>query len=233
LALVAIQILVVPAALASQSWVAFENPPTGVLGGRATIWSPDSTTVRLFSRDFFLSSSYADDNSGPRNGVNLIQQGIVDEYKSPQGPTCNLGTPYPVLYYFAETQRAGIDRCFNEGTATWDQAHLESVVLGNDNYWRPYIDGVFQNIRVQWTNSNCGYNACEVDAFGEEANLFGGHWDASFSGPGQTPMQYWDGTHWNEVESMPPGIWGQTTDHSWSFSGPFPGGVWTMSYDRS
>jgi hypothetical protein len=77
----------------SQAWVAYATPPSGLLGARSNIVDPDTVKTVLYQYDFMLSSAYADDNSGPGNGVNLFQQGVTFEYNAPQAPDCSLGYP--------------------------------------------------------------------------------------------------------------------------------------------
>jgi hypothetical protein len=90
---------------------------------------------------------------------------------------------------------------------------------------------VFTNVREMWSNSNCGYKACEVNAFSEEKQNYPGLYRSRFGGNTRTPFQYWDGSHWNTVSNLsPPAFYGQTPDYSWTFSlGGFPS-FWTTTY---
>ena len=222
-AVVAVLALAATPAFASQAYRLITNNPGGFAGSRATITSPDATTVILGSGNFFLSSVYADDYL---NGSNAIQQGITDEYNKPQQPTCDLGYPYPELYYFAETIQGTTGQCYNEGTASFSHSDLNTVDITGPTYWKAYLNGTYKGVEAAW-NSNCGVYACDVAAFGEEGlNEAPGYWQSIFAGSGLTPWQYYNGTSWMEVGSATPAL-----APYWTANGSFPSS-WNFTYSH-
>lgn len=213
---------IVPAASATSQAARFVTSSCCLLqGSRATIWSPDSGEVALVSNDFFVTSAYAD------SGVDdLMQTGITYEFNLPEGPSCDLGSGQRALYYFVEVESNGLFFCYNKGNAGFSVNRMHSVVRNADGYWRAYRDGVFMNIRTKW-GADCGGNACTVAAFAEEATFQAGSWPAKFAGSGQTPWQRWTGSSWFTVQQA-----NLKLDPFWSVGGPFPGGIWNLTYQR-
>ncbi|HVN62429.1 MAG TPA: hypothetical protein VMT59_14310 [Gaiellaceae bacterium] len=186
--------------------------------------NPDSSQASVSSGDFFVTSAYAD--GGLANGGNLIQQGVTYEYKAAEGPSCNLGSSSPALYYFTEKRVNGTYSCYSNGSATFSTSHLQTVDRGSDGTWYAYRDGSPTGITTTW--SACGGDACTLAAFAEEASFASGAWAAKYAGSGNTAWQWWNGAAWNTINSATtqPGTY-------WSApSGPFPGGIWSFTYSH-
>ncbi|HEX6506026.1 MAG TPA: hypothetical protein VF221_00185, partial [Chloroflexota bacterium] len=108
-------------ALATQ---AYRDLTGGYQGSRATIDNPDSSQAYVSAHDLLLSSAYADDGA---NGSFLIQVGPTYEWLLPEGPSCNLGSVSPSLYFFTEIEQYGAYYCWNVGTTSFSTSHLQSV----------------------------------------------------------------------------------------------------------
>jgi hypothetical protein len=180
------------------------------------------------SRPLFVSSVIAGDTY--LVGQNSIEIGITFEYDDAEDPSCNLGYGHRVLYYFAEVITYGLANCYNQGVASWDEVHLESVLRNaQTGYWKAYRDGSFVNVQTQWTVCNGGL-ACGVTAMGEEHHEnTGSIWPAKFAGSSQHQWErccvsgYPGG--WYPIQQAQP-----KTDADWSLTGPFPAGIWTAKY---
>jgi hypothetical protein len=194
-----------------------------LLGVRSTILTPNSQEAIILPGDWELSSAQA--NDGGASPQYLLQAGAVFEYAAPQDQSCNLGSSTPTLYYFVEKEVGGIYLCYQQGALAWSHTDLYSDVRGSDGIWRAYINSVYKGISVTW--SNCGGNACIVSALGEKRTTNSGYWPAKFAGSGNTQWQRWTGSTWSTIQQYQ-----QHTDANWTWSGPFPTGVWSATYSK-
>jgi hypothetical protein len=194
-----------------------------LLGVRSTILTPNSQEAIILPGDWELSSAQA--NEGGASPQYLLQAGAVFEYAAPQDQTCSLGSSTPTLYYFVEKEVGGIYLCYQQGALAWSHTDLYSDVRGSDGIWRAYINSVYKGISVTW--SNCGGNACIVSALGEKRTTSSGYWPAKFAGSGNTPWQRWTGSTWSTIQQYQ-----QHTDANWTWSGPFPTGIWSATYSK-
>lgn len=226
--IVAVAIAATAAAAASAGPQAFRYWQTstdqGWKGSRVTVDNPDSSQVAITSGNLFNASAEADDRGF---NINLIQQGVTYEYNRPEGPSCNLGSGSPKLYYFTEIIVSGLTACYQNGTATFSTSHLQTVVRGANGNWASYRDGNPTGITTNWAPS-CGGNACFLSAFAESFSLAAGRWAAKFAGSGNTTWQFWNGVAWNQINNASL----SAPNPPWTPSGPFPGGIWSLNYSH-
>ena len=208
------------AAATVQAYRTWQTTSNGWKGSRVTISNPSSGESSIAPPDFLLASAYAD--SGQTSG---IQSGVTYEWGAPQASSCDLGSSGPALYYFVEVIQVGNYTCFQKGSAAFTAANLHSVVRGADGIWRAYRNGNYQSVQNSWTG--CAGDACTISAFAEENRGAPGLFHAKFAGSGNTPWQFWNGSSWNTINSAT--LWLGTC---WKASGPFPGGIWSLIYDR-
>jgi hypothetical protein len=194
----------------------------GWKGSRVTVDNPDSSQATVNSGNFFDAAAEADDR-----GLNLIQQGVTYEYNAAEGPSCNLGSSGPKLYYFTEIIVSGLAACYQNGTATFSTSHLQTVVRGSNGNWAAYRDGNPTGVTTNWAPS-CGGNACFLSAFAEAHVLGAGKWAAKFAGSGNTVWQFWNGAMWNPINNADL----NAPSPPWTPSGPFPGGIWSLNYSH-
>jgi hypothetical protein len=203
-----------------QAFRTWETSSNGWKGSRVTISNPSSGESSIALNDFLLGSAYAD------SGVSsAIQAGVTYEWQAPQPVSCDLGSAAPTLYYFVEIIQVGNATCYQRGAAATTTANLHSVVRGTDGTWRAYRNGNFQHVQNSWTA--CAGDACTISAFAEELRAAPGLFHAKFAGPGNTTWQFWNGSVWNQINSA--SLFLGTCFKS---SGPFPGGIWSLIYDR-
>lgn len=188
-------------------------------GSRATIWTPNSSEPRVSYNGWFLTAVMANASD------NLIQAGVTYEYSAPQTPSCDLGVGAPALYHFVEVEHNGANYCYSRSTSAWSTANMYSVVRNTDGYWRAYRNGVYMEVRTQWTP--CSGNACQIEARGEERLDLPGFWPAKFAGSGYTQWQRNGGSGWVNIQSAQ-----MTKDYQWSDGGPFPTGKWNFTYSK-
>jgi hypothetical protein len=220
-----------------QAYIYWLKPsPTDIVGVRSSIGNPDSSQRVVSTGDVMLTSVWAT-NGLTLSNESAIQQGVLDvnhqTIDSGHG-TCQNHTLSNPMYYFVETDKNGTYSCYYEADAASAESHAQRVSEDSLGYWRGYRDGTQQDeTQINWTA--CASNACGLYAFGEEVSNIGGLWQAKFSGSGNVPWSFDNGTQWNTINSYS----GPHRDQCWTTNlptgGGFPGGdptnLWWFTYN--
>lgn len=207
----------------SQSYRYITSSCCTLLGVRSTALTPNSQEAIILPGDWELTAVQANDGGAPAQY--LLQAGAVFEFAARQDQTCSLGSSTPTLYYFVEKEVGGLYLCYQQGALAWSHTDLYSVVRGSDGIWRGYINSTYKGISVAW--SNCSGNACLISALGEKRTTNSGYWPAKFAGSGNTPWQRWTGSTWFTIQQSQ-----QHPESNWTWSGPFPTGIWSTTYSK-
>lgn len=208
-----------------------KTSPTDITGVRSSISNPDSSERIISSADALLTSVWASNGLSGTN-ARAIQQGVLDvnnlTIDSGHG-TCQDYTTSNPMYYFVETDDHGTYSCYYEAAASGSESHVQKVAEDASGNWRGYRDGTEQDeTSISWTN--CGGNACGLFAFGEEVKDLDGYWQAMFSGSGNTPWGFFNGTQWNTINNYS----GPILDLGWTTELPsnFPDNLWEFTYNN-
>jgi hypothetical protein len=187
----------------------------GITGVRSGIGNPSGSELDIPSGDASISSVWAT-NGAFGTSERGLQQGIVDlsnaTFDYGHGTCQNHTTGY---FYFVETDDHGTLSCYYEASASGGSSHLETVLEDGSGNWWGWRDGTKQTeTSISWTD--CGGNTCFFQAFGEDPTLSGSpaYWQAKFSGSGNNPWQFYNGTQWNTI---------------YNFSGPHLDANWTTN----
>jgi hypothetical protein len=197
--------------------------PTDWVGNRATVDNPSGSQRTIYAGDFFDTSVLAANGYFGNDG-RAIQQGVTYEYQAPNN-TCNKGSSSAAMYYFVETDNYTNYTCYYESNAATAEAHTQKVEKNSSGEWQAFLDGNYQGHQFSWTA--CGGNACYLQALGESLNAQHGYWQAKWSGSGNTPWQFNNGTLWSTIHNADE--YNQTPYWS-SPGGTFPDGLWWFTY---
>lgn len=200
--------------------------PTDWVGVRASIGNPDSSQRTVSSGDF-LSTSVVAANGQFGSSGRAVEQGVNYEYQAGEGPSCNKGSSSPAMYNYVELDDHGSYSCYYESDAASATSHVQKAEEDSSGYWGGYLDGTYQGHHISWTD--CSGNACYLQALGEEAADKSGLWYAKFSGSGNTPWQFNNGTLWSTISNA-----GEYLDNPpWSKNETnFPTGLWWYEYNK-
>jgi hypothetical protein len=199
--------------------------PTNWVGVRSSIGNPDSSQRSVSAGDFLSTSVVAANGLFGTNG-RAVEQGVNYEYQAGEGPSCNKGSSAPAMYNYVEIDDHDNYSCYYESDAASATSHVQKAEK-DSGYWGGYLDGNYQGHHISWTA--CNGNACYLQALGEDLSDKSGLWYAKFSGSGNTPWQFNNGTLWSTINDA-----GEYLDNPpWSKNETnFPNGLWWYLYSK-
>lgn len=203
------------------------SPPTDRVGERVSADTPTSSQRQITDGDFFDTTIWAANNLSDGDGRGL-QQGIKYVWGNTENPACTTeGVSSPAMYNFVEFYDYGTYECYYESDATTATPYLEELLKNSSGYWQEYLNGSYQGHQILW--STCGGNACLLQAFAEELANASGAWQSKFSGSGNTPWQFYNGSLWSTISTYPSPVVGSY----WTLNlSNFPTGLWWFTYSH-